>query len=159
LGFVEETAVHLGAIAHLVAVPAFFMGFAFPLANAVVQRREESVGRRAGALYLANCLGAVAGSTVTAFVLIPDWGVKGTVTVLIACAAAAAGPLALCRDDPSLRPSASPVRRLVLGSGLIATVVCLVAWGRVPEGDLLLKSFRAAGGRAFGAFLRTPYLL
>src|SRR5206468_4436241 len=107
LGFIEETAVHLGAIARLVAVPAFFMGFAFPLANAVAQRRAESVGRRAGALYMANCLGAVTGSTVTAFVLLPAFGMKGTVTVLIMCAAAAAAPLALRRERPSYGPSAS----------------------------------------------------
>jgi len=160
LGFVEETAVHLGAIAKLVAAPAFFMGFAFPLANAVVQRREESVGRRAGALYLANCLGAVVGSTVTAFFLLPACGMKGTVTILIGCAGMVAGPLAFCRDQPSLPPSASPARRLILGSGLIAAVVCLVAWSGVPRDYLILSSFRAAvGGRGLGAFLRPPYLL
>jgi len=44
-----------------VAAPALLMGFAFPLANAVIQDAERSVGRRAGALYFANTIGAVAG--------------------------------------------------------------------------------------------------
>ena len=35
-------------------LPAFLMGFSFPLANAITQRTERDVGRRAGVLYLAN---------------------------------------------------------------------------------------------------------
>ena len=49
------------------ALPALLMGFSFPLANAVIQRAERSVGRRAGVLYLANTAGAVAGSLVAGF--------------------------------------------------------------------------------------------
>ena len=45
-----------------VAIPALLMGFSFPLANAMIQHAERSVGRRAGVLYLANTLGAVCGS-------------------------------------------------------------------------------------------------
>jgi len=44
------------------------MGFSFPLANAVIQRAESSVGRRAGVLYLANTAGAVCGSLAAGFV-------------------------------------------------------------------------------------------
>ncbi len=159
LGILEETAVHLGAIAQLVAVPAFFMGFAFPLANAVVQTREQLVGRRAGALYLFNCLGAVSGSTATAFYLLPALGMKGSVTVLVACAAGVAAPLALCRDRPERLPGGSPALRRALGVGLVATIACLVAWSRVPGDYLIVRSFRAAGGRSLGGLLREPYLL
>ena len=49
-----------------VGLPALLMGFAFPLANAIVQRAEGSVGRRTGALYLANTSGAGAGAISTA---------------------------------------------------------------------------------------------
>src|SRR3989454_1176972 len=159
LGLLEETAVHLGAIAQLVALPAFFMGFAFPLANAVVQRREESVGRRAGILYLFNCLGAVSGSTATAFILLPTLGMKGSVSVLIACAAGVTAPLALCRDRPARLPAGSRAPRRLLGAGLVATIVCLVAWSRVPDDYLIIRSFRAAGGKSLRGLLRKPYLL
>ena len=47
-----------------VALPALLMGFSFPLGNALIQRVEQSVGQRAGVLYLANTVGAVAGSLV-----------------------------------------------------------------------------------------------
>src|SRR5258706_569320 len=54
-----------------VAIPAFLMGFSFPLGNALIQQTEQTVGRRAGILYLANTAGAVAGSLVTGFLLLP----------------------------------------------------------------------------------------
>src|SRR5205085_11874157 len=43
----------------VIGIPAVLMGFAFPIANAIVQRAEASVGTRAGLLYLANTVGAV----------------------------------------------------------------------------------------------------
>ena len=55
-----------------ILIPALLMGFSFPLGNAVIQHAERSVGRRAGVLYLANTVGAVCGSLVAGFVLLPD---------------------------------------------------------------------------------------
>ncbi|HXH26080.1 MAG TPA: hypothetical protein VNI78_12570, partial [Vicinamibacterales bacterium] len=71
-----------------VALPALLMGFSFPLGNALVQRAEPAVGRRCGALYLANTLGAVAGSLATGFVLMPRLGLQTTATVLMLASAA-----------------------------------------------------------------------
>src|SRR4030095_3215812 len=76
-----------------VGVPALFMGFAFPLANALIQRAEQSVGRRAGMLYLANTVGAVAGSLVAGFVLLPRFGLHTSTTALMFVAAATLIPL------------------------------------------------------------------
>ena len=76
-----------------VAVPALLMGFSFPLANAVIQRAEPSVGRRAGVLYLANTAGAVVGSLATGFVLLPSVGLQQSATILMAVAALAIVPL------------------------------------------------------------------
>jgi spermidine synthase len=78
-----------------VGVPAFLMGCSFPLANAIVQRAEPSVGRYAGVLYLANTVGAVCGSLATGFVLLPGLGIQGSATVLTAAAAVAVVPLYL----------------------------------------------------------------
>jgi spermidine synthase len=78
-----------------VGVPALFMGFGFPLANALIQRAEQSVGRRAGALYLANTVGAVAGSLVAGFVLLPRFGLQTSATVLMLAAAFGLIPLLL----------------------------------------------------------------
>src|SRR5258707_11925676 len=49
-----ELWLNVGAILAEVGVPALLMGFAYPLANATIQRTENAVGRHAGALYLAN---------------------------------------------------------------------------------------------------------
>jgi spermidine synthase len=77
----------------VVALPALLMGFAFPLANAIVQRAEATVGRRAGVLYLANTCGAVCGSLATGFLLLPMLGMQRSATVLMIAALASAVPL------------------------------------------------------------------
>ena len=65
-----------------VGVPALLMGFAFPLANAMIQHAEQSVGRRAGLLYLTNTVGAVCGALGAGFLLLPMAGIQGSVTML-----------------------------------------------------------------------------
>jgi spermidine synthase len=66
-----------------VALPALLMGFAFPLANAIIQRQERTVGRSAGVLYLANTVGAVCGSLAAGFVCLPLLGIQGSTTTLM----------------------------------------------------------------------------
>src|SRR5471030_506374 len=65
-----------------VGLPALLMGFAFPLANAMIQRAEESVGRRAGLLYLSNTVGAVCGSLAAGFLLLPATGIQRSAAIL-----------------------------------------------------------------------------
>jgi spermidine synthase len=69
-----------------VGVPALFIGFGFPLANTLIQRAEQSVGRRAGMLYLANTAGAVVGSLIAGFVLLPRFGLQISTSVLMVAA-------------------------------------------------------------------------
>ena len=76
-----------------VGVPALFIGFGFPLANTLIQRAEQSVGRRAGMLYLANTAGAVVGSLIAGFVLLPRFGLQTSTTVLMLAAVAGLVPL------------------------------------------------------------------
>ena len=76
-----------------VAIPALLMGFTFPLANALIQRTEQSVGRRAGVLYLANTAGAVCGSLAAGFLLLPSFGLQVSAAILGAVAAIAIVPL------------------------------------------------------------------
>ena len=77
------------------AVPALVMGMTFPLGNAMVQRSEAAVGGRAGALYLANTVGAVAGSLACGFVLLPLLGMQRVAAVLALVATLAVVPLVL----------------------------------------------------------------
>jgi spermidine synthase len=116
----------VAAVLREVAVPALMMGFAYPLANAIVQDTERAVGRRAGLLYLANTAGAVAGSLVTGFVLLPRLGMQHTVTVQAVAVLAGVVPLgaaALARAPARPR-----------------TAAALGAWARLPAGDLVART-------------------
>jgi spermidine synthase len=112
----------------VVAGPALLMGFAFPLANAIVQRAEATVGRRAGFLYLANTFGAVCGSLVTGFLLLPMLGVQRGATVLTVIALASVAPLFYLKEDRAAdrRRAFSPAAiSLVLGAASIAVWLSL----------------------------------
>jgi spermidine synthase len=60
-------------------VPTGLMGATLPLLARHAVRRDEEVGLRVGTLYAINTLGAVAGTVTTAFVLLPQLGLRSTV--------------------------------------------------------------------------------
>ncbi|HLQ39287.1 MAG TPA: hypothetical protein VK348_15870, partial [Planctomycetota bacterium] len=86
-------------------LPALLMGFSFPLANAVIQRAERSVGRRAGVLYFSNTCGAVCGSLAAGFLFLPVLGIQGSATILAALAGLAVVPIYFAGADPRTRPA------------------------------------------------------
>lgn len=144
----------------LVALPAFFMGFSFPLANAAVQTSELAVGRRAGLLYLGNTLGSVTGSLAAGFLLLPLGGIKWSGLVLIVCAALAPLPLlrAVRAKPAALRATPGDRRlRAVTAFGVLLTAAGLVGWSALPREDFVLRSFGDASD--VGEYLREPYLL
>ena len=121
-----------------VAVPSLIGGLAFPVANSLVQDAEAFVGRRAGVLYAANTIGAVAGSLVAGYLFVPRFGMQGAAALLSAAAALTIVPLHLAQRRESRRP-------LVLaGAGLLASGA-LALWIALP-GDFL--TLRALGTRA-----------
>jgi len=125
-----------------VAVPALLMGFSYPLGNAIVQRVEASVGRRAGMLYLANTAGAVCGSVMVGFLLLPRFGIQGSGTILMIVAALALVPLArISRVGSDSGVAARPFRVREATAALIAAAA-LVAWFLLPS-DLIVT--RALG--------------
>jgi MFS family permease len=99
-----------------VALPALLMGFSFPLANAIIQRAERSVGRRAGVLYLSSTVGAVCGSLAAGFLLLPWLGIQGSATILMMAAGMAVVPLYIIGSGRIL-PALSPPNRLRQGYG------------------------------------------
>ena len=68
----------------LLFVPTAMMGATLPLLSQVCVRRPGQVGQRVGALYGINTLGAVFGTVLTGFVLMPQLGISRT---LLAAAA------------------------------------------------------------------------
>jgi spermidine synthase len=131
-----------------VAVPAVLMGFGFPLANAMIQRVEGSVGRRAGALYFANTAGSVAGSLAAGFVLLPGLGLQRSVALLALAFAGSAVPLCLAlRQNAPARSTTkalaapmavSPTAALALSILIAGTA--LVWWLRLPSDAIILRA-------------------
>ena len=117
-----------------VAVPALLMGFAFPLANAMIQRAEQSVGRRAGVLYLSNTVGAVCGALGAGFVFLPIVGIQGTATILAVAALLAMVPLSFATRAGPRVPIATSGSALVGG-------VAIWLWLLLPSNYVMARAF------------------
>lgn len=63
----------------VLAIPTACMGATLPLLTRYAVTADSQVGSRVGALYAINTVGAVLGTIVAAFVLLPAMGLKGTV--------------------------------------------------------------------------------
>ncbi len=74
---------------------AIALGCAFPFAIRTGTGREQSLGADLGLIYAVNTIGAIAGSLAAAFVLIPAWGLHGSLRALGVGATAAAVALVL----------------------------------------------------------------
>lgn len=62
----------------LVGVPAFMMGGTLPVLMRALAPAADNLGRAGGRLYAANTAGAIVGTLLSAFMLIPILGVKGS---------------------------------------------------------------------------------
>jgi spermidine synthase len=124
-----------------VALPALLMGFSFPLGNAIVQRIEQSVGRRAGLLYLSNTAGAVAGALATGFVLLPMLGIQGSATTLMLTAALAIVPLFVTADHEGSKLADHKGPRYLAMAGSIALAgIALVLWLALPPRYVIMRA-------------------
>ena len=63
----------------VILIPTTLMGATLPLLTRYAVAREEDIGQRVGLLYALNTAGAVAGTLVAAFLLLPAYGLAGTV--------------------------------------------------------------------------------
>ena len=138
---------NLRPIVLVVGLPAALLGFAFPLANSIVQRLESTVGRRAGALYLANTVGAVCGSLVTGFVLLPSLGMQQSATVIAIVATLAIVPLVHLTTVPA-RSSGTWLTRSSVAAVAIAAVA-IGWWVVLPRDYLLSRALLFAPQRAY----------
>jgi spermidine synthase len=122
----------LAPVLREVAVPALLMGFTFPLANVAIQHVERAVGRRAGVLYLANTVGAVAGALAAGFVLLPGLGLQRSVTVL--ALAGVAGVLACAAAFVAVSSRAA---RAGFATAVGAVIAATVIWITLPAGYVI----------------------
>jgi len=63
----------------LLFIPTFFMGAQFPLVIKLTARKLETLGRHVGRIYACNTIGAIVGSFVAGFILIPELGLQTTI--------------------------------------------------------------------------------
>lgn len=92
--------------------PTFFMGLSLPLLTRGLTTAIGHAARVAGSLYGSNTLGAAVGAMTATWVLLPVWGLEGTVLISAALnvlVAAIAAPVALGwrtsrTEDLPLRP-------------------------------------------------------
>lgn len=143
---------NLRPILQLVGLPSLFMGFTFPLANAIAQETEASVGSRAGVLYLANTTGNVLGSLVAGFLLLPWLGVQTSVSVLAVCSLGALLLLPMVhRAHSSGKAGRRPALVRLFASSLVIATLAWSAFLALPKDTLLQRSLlldlRAAGIR------------
>lgn len=68
----------------VLAIPTTFMGATLPLLTKYVVKSKEEIGSRVGLLYATNTAGAIGGTVVAGFVLLPILGLNGTVWVGVA---------------------------------------------------------------------------
>ena len=122
---------NLALVGRELLLPALMMGFTFPLANAIVQDAERAVGRRAGLLYLGNTVGAVAGSLVAGFVLLPWLGMQRTVTLLAIAVVLGLAPLCIATISRASKEA------LVVSTALSALGVAAVSWASLPADYLI----------------------
>ena len=148
------TLVNIWVILHptlvLIFVPSVFMGFAYPLANAIVQTSEHTVGRRAGILYLANTLGALGGSLLSGFVLLPVLGMKWSILSLLAVALLVTIPLLLLAKS---QVKTTAIRGRLHKPALIMVSLMLIAgltqWFLLPSHERLHESSMAGVRKSY----------
>jgi spermidine synthase len=74
--------------------PMFLLGMTFPVAARIAGAGHADVGRRIGIVYAANVFGAIIGSVLGGFVLVPELGVARSLLLLGACSMGLAVALA-----------------------------------------------------------------
>src|SRR6185436_14636166 len=129
---------------------AMLWGASFPLALAAVATTEQDAARLAGGVYAANTVGAIVGSTVTSFILIPWIGSSHSEQVVIIVSALSA----LLLLEPSFSGAAAGGERVKRGWNAAGTVVLALA---MIAAGLLARSVHELPGLlvAYGRYAAT----
>ncbi|MBE2252146.1 MAG: fused MFS/spermidine synthase [Myxococcus sp.] len=130
--FAGREVVRAVVAAQLIVIPAAVLGTVYPL-TLRLGARTGSIGQSIGGLAAANTLGAIAGSLLTGYVLLPALGSRGTILVVVGGCVG----LALLLADTRAR--------LMAGAAAVLALV-LPAWS---------LSSLASGANVY--FTETPY--
>jgi len=112
---------------YLLIVPAVLLGLSFPLLLNLASHGARRVGGSVGGIYAANTLGAILGSVLTGFILLPRWGslasLKASASLNLLLGLAFAGALV----------KMTSARKLLLAAACV--VVAAVAWAGIGNWD------------------------
>ena len=131
---------------------AIFWGASFPLALAAVASTEQDSARLAGGVYAANTVGAILGSLMASFVLVPWIGSSHSQQVLIVVSAVSA--LLMLEPSYSGEPETSaaaaavrPPRRSLNAGGTVLLAAAMVIAGLLARSVHPLPGLLVAYGR------------
>lgn len=118
-------------------VPVFLMGISFPIGLALYANEIRSLSSRLGVIYAVNTAASLVGSLAAIFVLVPNIGIGGTVTLCVLLALAASLYF-ITREGTVTR------RRNLFAAGGIAGVTILVIIVSVDVTQIILEKRIAA---------------
>lgn len=75
--------IHFLIVFSIMIIPTVSLGMIFPIANKILIDRIDKLGFKVGTIYFSNTLGAVFGSSITGFVLIPVLGLRQSIFIII----------------------------------------------------------------------------
>ena len=120
-GFVKGLQFVISVLAML--LPTLFMGATFPCVTQIGSRGAHRVGHDIGRIYFVNTSGAIAGTVLAGFLLIPTWGLQTTIKVAVSLNLCLA--LALCLTSRQRRWR----RAVAVAPALALVALCLSpAW-------------------------------
>ena len=125
----------------VLAIPTGCMGATLPMVTRYAVHKDEDVGPRVGLLYSINTVGAIAGTLVAAFLLLPAFGLWGTILTGVAINLAVFGIAAMLAKSTSADSSHAGESKaaqsgLRLAPGVVDSSNHVVIRGR----DFLLRS-------------------
>ncbi len=122
--FATIKAIEAGFVLTLMLIPAALMGAAFPLLTDSVARASHTISRAMGRLLCWNTIGCVVGSLLTAWLLLPLLGLRGSVGALTLASTAMGITYLAYRDVGRIaRIIALPLIVLILLLALLASAV------------------------------------
>ncbi|NOY60219.1 MAG: tetratricopeptide repeat protein, partial [Calditrichaeota bacterium] len=66
----------------ILMIPTFCMGAVFPIVNRIYVKNIKEIGQGVGTVYMANTIGAIFGSFMSGFIILPLIGLNNTILVL-----------------------------------------------------------------------------
>jgi spermidine synthase len=131
-GFESVLARQVLSVGLLLLPTSFALGVTFTMALATASAGSAQAGRDAARVYVANTLGAVAGSLVAGFVLLSQLGLEGTAVWVSRFATI--GGIVVAATVLAQRVRRTAAQALVVsvatGCGLLTTIVDVPAWDR-----------------------------